>query len=309
MIWRGVYSSWSRRCRLRRRSAGGRASSVTALGCLPGLRWWLRGGRRRYGGPGVGQGSARLAVEGRDQHGRRARAAADTSRCDGSRPHVSRGEGPTSRNSRRLRAWVVAAVGAGRRRSRSPRRREPGPVGQQPQLAGRVAGGLELDRLRRARLVRHLGASPWPWPAAASKAGVALVLDLEVRRERRHRQPPAGPQRPGHARPSDRPRRGPGPTSPKAPWHSEMAASNSASKVEGPGVEPLEGRARPVAPSVARSTNRCADVDPTTSIPRAARAWAWRPGPQPTSSTRIPGSSPSASTRNATSCSVPLVNE
>ena len=28
---------------------------------------------------------------------------------------------------------------------------------------------------------------------------------------------------------------------------------------------------------------------PSTSIPRRPRAWAWRPGPQPTSSTRSPG--------------------
>ena len=52
------------------------------------------------------------------------------------------------------------------------------------------------------------------------------------------------------------------PVSPKAPWQSEMAASNSASKVEGPGVGPPK-----VAPggasAVARSTNRWLMSTPT----------------------------------------------
>ena len=59
----------------------------------------------------------------------------------------------------------------------------------------------------------------------------------------------------------------------------------------------------------ASSTKRCEMSTPTTSMPRSARAWAWRPGPQPTSSTRWPGSSPSTSTRKATSLAVPRVNE
>ena len=46
---------------------------------------------------------------------------------------------------------------------------------------------------------------------------------------------------------------------------------------------------------------------PSTSIPRRASASAWRPGPHPASSTRSPGWSSSASTRNATSCAVPFV--
>ncbi len=47
-----------------------------------------------------------------------------------------------------------------------------------------------------------------------------------------------------------------------------------------------------LAASVASVTNRSEMSTPTTSIPRSARARAWRPGPQPTSSTREPGSQP-----------------
>ncbi len=48
---------------------------------------------------------------------------------------------------------------------------------------------------------------------------------------------------------------------------------------------------------------------PTTSSPARAKAWAWRPGPQPTSSTRWPSTNPRASIRKATSLAVPRVNE
>src|SRR5206468_6294035 len=46
-----------------------------------------------------------------------------------------------------------------------------------------------------------------------------------------------------------------------------------------------------------------------TRWPSRARTYAWRRGPQPTSSTRAPGFSARASTRNATSWAVPLVKE
>ena len=52
-----------------------------------------------------------------------------------------------------------------------------------------------------------------------------------------------------------------------------------------------------------------ADVDAVHLDAASASSWAWRPVPQPTSSTRIPGSRPSAGTRNSTSCRVPFVNE
>ena len=48
--------------------------------------------------------------------------------------------------------------------------------------------------------------------------------------------------------------------------------------------------------------------DPATT-PRRASSCAWRPGPQPTSSTRSPTRSPSAAITKSTSCTVPLVNE
>ena len=46
-----------------------------------------------------------------------------------------------------------------------------------------------------------------------------------------------------------------------------------------------------------------------TEMPARASATACRPGPQPTSSTVIPGSRPSTSVRNSTSWAVPMVNE
>ena len=61
---------------------------------------------------------------------------------------------------------------------------------------------------------------------------------------------------------------------------------------QGAGVGALEGRARRRACG-GQVDEPLADVDARrTSMPRRARAWAWRPGPQPTSSTRMPGLEP-----------------
>ena len=75
----------------------------------------------------------------------------------------------------------------------------------------------------------------------------------------------------------------------------------------------LEGRGK--APSGARSFYGRAlhelrrEVDAMGRDPRRAISSEWRPGPHPTSRTRIPGVRPSCSTRKSISWVVPIVNE
>src|SRR5680860_897995 len=100
------------------------------------------------------------------------------------------------------------------------------------------------------------------------------------------------------------------PRRPNPPWQRQMAASNSASNSRSrtSSSSKVAGRRSAAAASRASATKSGERSTPTTWIPRRASASEWRPGPQPTSSTRWPGSSASASIRNPTSCSVPFVN-
>src|SRR4051812_23837979 len=98
-------------------------------------------------------------------------------------------------------------------------------------------------------------------------------------------------------------------TSPKPPWHSETAASKEPVATGRRRASPRTNADPGTAPSLASSTKRALMSTPTTSMPRPAKPWACRPGPQPTSSRRSPGWSFSSSMRKPTSCSVPLVNE
>ena len=173
---------------------------------------------------------------------------------------------------------------------------------------------------RSSRGVKHagpqvdLGGSPaslrtsvrsWLTPVAASNVGVLVVLDGEVAAERATApafRPASAPRRcrPGRRRSRRRPV-----ISPNAPWHRQIAASNSSSN----GSARASSRSN-VAPGGASGVGEIdeplADVDAVHDDARARPVRsAWRPGPQPTSSTRVPGSQPSASTRKSTSCACP----
>ena len=90
------------------------------------------------------------------------------------------------------------------------------------------------------------------------------------------------------------------PVSPKAPWHSEMAASNSPSKARArasarSNVAPGGARRR-----VARSTNRWLMSTPSDlDAPRGRARGRGGPGRSRRRAPACPGSRPSASTRNA----------
>ena len=118
-----------------------------------------------------------------------------------------------------------------------------------------------------------------------------VVLHREVGVEHGERQPAAGPQgagdaggarpRPPQRRSSCRTRpgtgRSPRRTRPRtsSPWHRAVRRS------------PRRGALR-----LATSMKRSEMSTPWVAIPRRASSWACRPGPHPTSSTRIPGATP-----------------
>ena len=187
---------------------------------------------------------------------------------------------------------------------------EPGRVGQQPSSRGvkqvvhrstsASAPGLVLDD--RA-LVVHAG-------AGVERARFLREPHLEVRRERADRDSVHRAAARGAIPASTSTIRRPGPTRPNAPWHNEMAASNSPSNGSARASSRTNvARAVGCVRSVARSTKRCEMSIPTTSMPRAASACAWRPARTRRRAHAVPVADPSASTRNATSCSVPFVNE
>ena len=178
---------------------------------------------------------------------------------------------------------------------------------EQAELTRREAGGPEVH-LGVATLLVLDGRSARGSTPAGRVEGRLLrqVADLEVGGEGGERQPRRPGARPGRCRRAPRRqgrcraiRHG----SPPPAGEPEGALAERDRRVElavegqGPGVEPLEGHARAARRGRARSTKRCEMSTPWTSMPRRPRAWAWRPGPQPTSSTRMPGSSPSAPTR------------
>ena len=99
------------------------------------------------------------------------------------------------------------------------------------------------------------------------------------------------------------------PSSPKPPWQRQIAASNRPSNARSRTSRTSKSIARPSADAAsrARATKSGERSIPVTAIPRRASSRAWRPGPHPTSRTCVMGTSPNASTRKSTSCSVPLV--
>ena len=98
--------------------------------------------------------------------------------------------------------------------------------------------------------------------------------------------------------------------SPNAPWQRQITASNSPSKRQRAGVEPLERGHRRARRATRELDEALRDVD---AVHRDAAARelvrvATRPAPDVEHPHR-PAPSPSASTRWSTSCTVPLVNE
>ncbi len=163
----------------------------------------------------------------------------------------------------------------------------------------------------RAGLRADLGALVVDTPAPASNVGVLVVLHREVGVERGQREPPARPQRPGHARPRTAASSPSAVISPNAPGTGRSRRRTPASNAQRPGVERARTwrRARARSPRAARSTNRWLMSTPCTSIPRRASRGRGGPGRTRRRAPGHPAASPSASTRRSTSCSVPLVNE
>ena len=122
------------------------------------------------------------------------------------------------------------------------------------------------------------------------------MADLEVGVERGHGQPATGANGTDHAFEHGEVLAG-------AQHEAEaaLAQRHDGVEVRVEGEAPGHRARSKVAPSGAcsraRAMKRSVMSTPWQAIPRRASSWAWRPGPQPTSSTRMPGSSPRASTR------------
>ena len=164
---------------------------------------------------------------------------------------------------------------------------------QEAQLARACSSPVHRSTSATSPVGERTSVRSWDTPVAASNVAVVVVADGEVGVERA--RAPAVPRVAGRG-PSRRPRRRPrrrAVISPKAPWHRQITASNSASNGSA-----RASRRSNVAPAArrrgpGRRTSAAMSI-PCTTIPRRASSWAWRPGPHPTSSTRDPGASPSA---------------
>ena len=145
--------------------------------------------------------------------------------------------------------------------------------------------------------VRGSNSSPSSSQRTAKPAENALTRDAPARAD----GPPDAPDDPVVVSP---------PSSPNPPWQRQIAASYSPSHASRGRRAPRRSpAARPRLPrSRASATKSGERSTPWVVMPRRASASECRPGPQPTSSTRIPGVSPSWSTRKSISCSVPFVN-
>ncbi|GIT77493.1 MAG: hypothetical protein Ct9H300mP31_20240 [Acidimicrobiaceae bacterium] len=138
-------------------------------------------------------------------------------------------------------------------------------------------------------------------PESAQMVVVVQEPDPEVSRKGGEGYPAPGPERRGDTvqnRPvgvESRRVDPPGPPGPKpnAPWHSDRAASNSASNsmVRASPCTKLAPQALPRGPTP-RRIQKCRSPLPPSP---AGYSWAWRPGPQPTSRIRCPGPRPNAS--------------
>ena len=216
--------------------------------------------------------------------GRRARSRAKSSvpsTSVGART-VAPGPPPTTRRD---------DVGPRARAARASRREARGP---EVELASVPAVGPATWRPRGARRSPDRRSRP---PPGAAPRRRPRTRSREAPRPRPH-GPPRDPRntssRPGHRAGRSRPGTGTD-TASKAPRSRERHAR-----------PPLEACVRSAsAASVPRASRRnSADWStPTTSKPRRASARLWRPGPHPTSSTRIGGWRPNAATRKSTSCS------
>ena len=245
---------------------------------------------------------------------RRAEAGA-TARQASSFP-CTRGRSPAvrgdQRGTRRSRSSVPPARTGPARPTRWRRRSRPARVGDQLELARRVAGGPQLDVSASCPASSLITVRSWCTPVRdVERAGSCgyftwkydeNALDRDTR--------PPGTQR-ARAMPLRTSTSAPGPTSPNAPWHNEIAASNSRSNGRSRGVEAHERGRRAVGRALGsrcrRIVARCRSRRPRCPAPANAQGVTTRPAPDVEHA--LPGARPSTSTRNATSCSVPFVNE